>query len=354
MRLAGLAKGGYYPTPPAVVEEIARRIAIDNEKFQKSRELGERRVIRILDPCCGKADAIGLLDRKLSQRSYNEIVTYGIELEMDRAAISYQIVDHFLGADLFQTQMTNNAFGVLYLNPPYDFDQEQKRVEHAFLTHCTKYLMDDGLLIFIVPRHRLVVSARYLASHYRNIQVYAFPDPEYDVFDQIVLMANRRSEIRLAEAAEDTIREIALGPIERVQRIDEEVSRLWDAPDALKSDITFATRGIDPLVAATEAGKTGLWVNPFMQDRFWPQEVRRRRPLMPLRRGHIAMLMAAGFLDNLCLENENERVLVKGRTVKKMELVSVDEEGAEVWKDKMQTTITSIDLNSGEIRDIQA
>ena len=39
-------------------------------------------------------------------------------------------------------------------------------MEHAFLTTCTRYLAEGGLLVFIVPRHRLAVSARYLATHY--------------------------------------------------------------------------------------------------------------------------------------------------------------------------------------------
>ena len=34
-------------------------------------------------------------------------------------------------------------------------DSEDKRTEHAFLTHCTRYLADSGLLVFIVPRQRL-------------------------------------------------------------------------------------------------------------------------------------------------------------------------------------------------------
>jgi hypothetical protein len=41
---------------------------------------------------------------------------------------------------------------------------------------------------------------------------------------------------------------------------------------------------------------------------------------MPLRRGHLAMLVAAGFLDNLALESDGRRVLVKGRTGKEMVL----------------------------------
>ncbi len=49
-----------------------------------------------------------------------------------------------LAADLFQTSIANGAFGLLLLNPPYDHDSEDKRTEHAFLTHCTRYLAEGG------------------------------------------------------------------------------------------------------------------------------------------------------------------------------------------------------------------
>ena len=60
-------------------------------------------------------------------------------------------LDRALAADLFATSIANGAFGLLLLNPPYDWDSADKRVEHAFLTHCTRYLADGGLLVFIVP-----------------------------------------------------------------------------------------------------------------------------------------------------------------------------------------------------------
>jgi hypothetical protein len=37
---------------------------------------------------------------------------------------------------------------------------------------------------------------------------------------------------------------------------------------------------------------------------------------MPLRRGHLAVLIAAGFLNNILLEAGDRRVVVKGRTYK--------------------------------------
>ena len=133
------------------------------------------------------------------------------------------------------------------------------------------------------------------------------------MFDQVVLMARKRSQIRLDEQAETDIRRMATGPLEDMERLDEPVTELWKPAVSEHEKITFATpweltRWLQP----PEAMRTGLWANPAMQDRFWPAEKFTRRPLMPLRRGHMAMLMAAGFLDNLCLENDEERVLVKG------------------------------------------
>ena len=58
---------------------------------------------------------------------------------------------------------------------------------------------------------------------------------------------------------------------------------------------------------------------------------------MALRRGHMAMLVAAGFLDNLCLEAEGRRILVKGRTSKEMVMVE-DSPEKEVPPGKLKTT----------------
>ena len=101
--------------------------------------------------------------------------------------------------------------------PPYDWDSEDKRVEHAFLTHCTRYLTDAGLLVFIVPRHRLAVSARYLSTHYGRMRCRAFPDPERQVFDQVVLMAYRKADPVPDAHAESMVLEWAVGEPEALR-----------------------------------------------------------------------------------------------------------------------------------------
>ena len=65
----------------------------------------------------------------------------------------------------------------------------------------------------------------------------------------------------------------------------------------------------------------------------------------------MAMLVAAGFLDNLVLEADGKRILVKGRTSKEMELVE-DSPGKEIHRERLLTTVVALDLGGGEITDI--
>ena len=76
----------------------------------------------------------------------------------------------------------------------------------------------------------------------------------------------------------------------------------------------------------------------------------RRRPV---HYPHMAMLVAAGFLDNLVLEGDDRRILVKGRTSKEMVLVE-DAPEKEVHREKLTTTVVALDLGDGRIEDIAA
>ena len=189
MRLAAQSKGGFYPTTPRVVDLIAQLIRVPSGYYYRNRE-----VLRILDPCCGAGEAVAQLAERLSQPGSAPVETCGVELHRDRAEQAEGRLDRTLAADLFQTSIANGAFGLAFVNPPYDHDAEKKRTEHSFLVHYTRYLTENGLLVFIVPRRRLAVSARYLAAHYQRLRCWAFPDPERQVFDQVVLAGYRKME----------------------------------------------------------------------------------------------------------------------------------------------------------------
>ena len=348
MRLAAQAKGGFYPTPDRVVEMIASLVETPGSGYYN-----RGKTLRILDPCCGAGEAAAQLANTMSASASMPapIETFGVELHKERAEEAGTLLDHVLATDLFGTSMANGAFGLLFLNPPYDWDSgDEKRVEHRFLTHCTRYLAEDGLLVFIVPKRRLAVSARYLSTHYGTIRCWAFPHPERETFDQVVLMAYRKREPSPNAHAESQIREWAYGEPEELSR---QRYAAYSPELTPSGDILFATRTVDPVAAAGEARTSGLWSNARVTDAIWPEGDTRARPLMPLRRGHLAMLVAAGFLDNLCLESEGRRILVKGRTAKEMVQVE-DSPEKEVHRERLVTTVVALDLDDGEITDIAA
>ena len=345
MRLAAQAKGGYYPTPERVVDLIAELIHTPTGYYHRGRE-----TIRILDPCCGAGDALERLAERLDRPNALSIETYGIELHRDRAEEAEKRLHRTLASDLFATSIANGAFGLLLLNPPYDFDSEDKRTEHAFLTQTTRYLAESGLLVFIVPRQRLAVSARYLSTHYGRMRCWAFPDPEREVFDQVVLMGYRKADPVPDATAESMVLEWAVGEPEPLRSQRNSYSHPEYTPATTPSgDVLFTTRTVDPVAAATEARRSGLWASTEITDTLWPASDSRTRPLMPLRRGHMAMLVAAGFLDNLVLEGDDRRILVKGRTSKDMVLVE-DAPEKEVHREKLTTTVVALDLGDGQHR----
>ena len=345
MRLAAQAKGGFYPTPERVVDLLAELIHTPTGYYHRDRE-----TLRILDPCCGAGEALAQLAERMDAPNAIPIETYGVELHRDRAEEAGKRLGHALASDLFATSVANGAFGLLLLNPPYDHDSEDKRTEHAFLTQTTRYLAEGGLLVFIVPRQRLAVSARYLSTHYGRMRCWAFPHPEREVFDQVVLMGYRKADPVPDAHGESMALEWALGEPEPMRP---EQYPPFTPKTTPSGDILFTTRTVDPVAAAAEARRSGLWASTEITDTLWPARDARTRPLMPLRRGHMAMLVAAGFLDNLCLEAEDRRILVKGRTSKEMVMVE-DSPEKEVHREKLKTTVVALDLHGGEITDIAA
>ena len=111
MRLAAQAKGGYYPTPPRVVDLVSKLLY---GARGRSRSVD---TLRILDPCCGAGDALDQFADLLRDRGTVPVETCGVELHKDRAEQAAHRLDRALACDLFATSIANNAFGVLSLEP---------------------------------------------------------------------------------------------------------------------------------------------------------------------------------------------------------------------------------------------
>ena len=332
-RLESQARAGYWPTPPRVVDAIAGHLA--------AAPRDGKRVVRLLDPCAGTGAAVAQLGRALGAE------TFGIELSAERAAEARQVLDHLLATSAFGVRLANGAFSCLLLNPPYDHDDEKRRLEHAFLVSLTRALCSGGVLVFIIPQVRLAASARYLAAHYTNFVAYRFPDPEHAAFGQMVLLASRKAQAVADPAAQAELEAWAEAPLAELPDCPERP--LLTVPALPTGEVLFAPLGSEPRLAAAEARRRGVWVQPTFIEQVWPTEERPVRPLMPLRRGHLALLIAAGLLNNVVLERADRRVLVKGRVRKELVQAENDDETTEIEREVLRISVVSLDLDTGTL-----
>lgn len=326
-RLANIEKAGYFPLPPTVTDLILTYIAA----LQGGR---------ILDPCAGKGVALGTLAETLN------LDPFGVELHEERAQEARALVQKLAARQLTQSRSaqlpeqirilndsylnlvsSKNGYNLLYLNPPYDWDNEDGRLEYQFLWKTRPWLQPDGLLVYVVPRHILKMrkAAKYIASHYDQVRVYRFPDGEYEQFKQIVLFGIRRPNGIVPDSAiVDAL--IAMGQgnsllakqrLEPLTAVSEPIYTL--PPLAVKdSQFKFRSMFVDPTDALAEARQTGASTTDAWRQHLDPAGVNvPLRPLTPLKIGHMHSIIAAGHMNNQVLEDgDGERLLIKGRSYK--------------------------------------
>ncbi|MFN8472129.1 MAG: DUF6094 domain-containing protein [Anaerolineae bacterium] len=335
-RLESTAKAGYYPTPPSVAASIARHLTAEAR--------GGKRVIRLLDPCAGTGEAAASIAHALGAESF------GIELNDERAEAARARLDHVLATSAFSIRLAHGAFSCLFVNPPYDADEEKRRLEHVFLTSLTRALCPRGVLVFLIPQRRLALSARYLAVHFTHFAAYRFPAPEYAAFGQMVLFAVRKPQSSLDATAQD---QLEAWSRDALMPLPDQPDRTFVVPALPAGDVLFASLFFDPAQAVAESQRRGVWTQPGLTEQLWPPEERPVRPLMPLRRGHLALLIAAGLLNNVVLSQADRRILVKGRTHKVLIQVETDDADTEVEREILCTTVMTLDLTTGALETIE-
>ena len=351
-RLASTAKAGFYPTPERVTEWIAQYVApaVSGGK--------------LLDPCCGEGIAAQFVS------SAWNLEAYGIEIDAERALEASERLHRVLHLDFASVRTPHYSFQVLFLNPPYDYAEgEGKRTEYQFLRDTTKWLQPGGLLVYIVPQYRVDARmAGFLATAYDSIHAYRFPDPEYAQFRQAVIFGIAKKEpsrgektaLALIQQCRDSL------PVLPEGFDDETKYRLPESSEVEGKGFYFRGTEINPNEALAEAIAEGAWKTPEWQEWLTPKtDLAAFRPLMPLKKGHLAMLIAAGLMQNLRLESSpdrsgperpskgeskdgQEKLLVKGRTYKVQEEVTSDDEDEEILRDRFVTEIVALDLKSGD------
>lgn len=327
-RLINAEVMGFFATPQNVTAMLAEWL---------QAPAGDK-MWRLLDPCCGEGVAAADLARALG----GNVQTWGADLSPKRAERAAQVLNKVHNTAWQATRVKKESVSVLWLNPPYDSDLDgsDKRLEIEFLRTSLNTLVIGGVLIYIIPQHVLGYrdTSRLLAGHFDTITALRFPDGEYERFRQVVVLARRKPYATPTNEAVDEIRALR----------DTDLPALsapmapWPlAVPAAPSKATFAhLNRSDKEQAALAYAQP--WPEELLQA-LQPQETQQPLcPPLPPKKGHVAMLMAAGLMGTLNLTKNGQRLLVKGRVRKKQDVTEEMQEDGDVVvvrKDRFVTTV---------------
>ena len=348
-RLGSQAKAGFYPTPDSVCDLLKQIITYEEGA-------------RILDPCCGAGEALAAL----TQTAPEGVATYGIELDHGRATLARPRLNEVLWCDALQeTRYTFHAFGLLFLNPPYDTaitpDEKAQRFETLFLRSFIKALQPNGFLVFIIPYYVLANQdcAQAIARNF-NVQVLGFPEADFQAFKQCIVLGKRqRVTAEQAETCAHNLMELGqLAPeafLREVEIMAEMAPVSLVIPAASKPLVTFKSSRLDPTLAIPLIRKAGVLGNMIRE--IAPQQRNTIRPLGMLENGHMALLLAGGFMNGE-IEKDGRRLVIKGVVRKITPIVATRENekgkgGAITTRDKYIPTVKVIDMQSATIQTIQ-
>lgn len=347
MRLVGQAKAGFFPTPVNVVQSIIKSIKV----------IGN---VKILDTCCGEGVALGEF-----KKAFPKVATYGTELDSNRYEVAKYHVDNVLNCDsLSEFEATNNAFDILFLNPPYDWDirnddEKSVRLERRFLLNHMRYLKGDGgLLIYIVPIYSLKYVINTLVKLV-DLQILPLPETDYEIYKQVVVIGKSvnfvdpKTTKPNKELLENIINNVPERSAYNFLPTVEESKFLYEVTPTQIPLKTFHTRRINP-----DDVMQMIKISPVekaFQNNLKGKSINHINPLSELTEGHLAMLIASGLMDGELVQ-DGEHLIVKGfvrETWTESEEVELDKRKY-IRKKGYKITINTINLSTDEFIRVEA
>ncbi|MBU8908171.1 DUF6094 domain-containing protein [Desertibacillus haloalkaliphilus] len=289
-RLASQAKGGFYATEQYEVHNVARGLQFESKKSSD--------LINMLDPCAGEGVALQTLADAMATKGAKP-VSYGIELEKDRAKASSERLDHVV-CDGYENVRTEANYTAMWLNPPYD-EVFHERTELRFLRTLTSksknVLVPKGLLMFCVPQYVLKPCATILSSRFHDVKVYRFTDDHYPIFKQVVVFGYfGRPSSEERKKTNKYLREISGEGPEVLPTTDEITDGEFVVCDSEDSIQLFRAGRLNISELAKDLASSTLKAEA--EKRFSPSEhqVSMKNPILPLKPTHGGIAVASGAI----------------------------------------------------------
>jgi hypothetical protein len=358
MRLAAIAKGGFYPIHPAALKMCLKDITFAEET--------EKQKHYILDPCCGEGEAIETIGKMFD---VNPLQIYGMEIEEGRAESAKKRLpeSRIVGPSSFLgSYVSNSSFNFIWLNPPFDNEMGGgSRVEFTFIRAARQALAPEGIIAICLPESTAWRDdvKRFLFRNFYDISIRVLPD-EYRKFGEIVYICRNPSDEEFKTHARmygGTVRnDIDMNlryytDREFNEELMENEYREYLVKPIQRRYFMFSKRELTEaeMVSAIESSTLNQYLKPTF---YMPKP----RPPMSLGKGHLAILLTAGHLDGIVPPYDGEKAhVVRGTCIKVKYLASAteteDEKGnvtsVEVYAEQIVPVIRVLD-SDGDITDI--
>ena len=322
MRFQGKSRLGFYPLPLSEAQRIRRFLQFPATPMSA------------IDPCIGDAVAFEIIT------SGAEALCYGIELDAYRADQASRRIPNIVQGNTLEVQCPVECFGLLYLNPPYDWTlgpAATRRTEPSFRSHTYRWLKPSGVLIFVIPGEQLAECSQILSTHFRDVRVYRLESPECVRYKQVAVIGVRRSRREKERLTDSDITRACLY-YASLARNPSQSPALPHEPEVryaipVRGPVQLIYRGlpldeIDDLLpqsaAYRQAGRI-LFAEPVPAT---------GRHLTPSHAGHVGLLACSGLLNGI-FGSGDERHIAFWQAVKIIDKTEEeDEQGVITMKEK--------------------
>ena len=339
----------------------------------------EHAQIDMLDPWCGDGESLHRLAEGLMMTQRNppfQITprTHGIELDGDAAQEARRKLTRVVNDDIFQIDITRSSMDLLLLDLVRKADSKNADLQRRILMYCIRVLKPGGVLLLPVPLRNIRAMADFLATECSYIKVFDYPDEHRTELGEKFVIATRASGPERSDNLANYLRSHAeegllYGLMNDPDRPGYVPGATWAGINTVLIDPVNCGLAIEPSTqsrgpemrrhsfevdaALEEASRSGWFSKAEFRKLISPQEETRPRPLMPLRQGHLAMLIAGGLLDNVEIRNLSRHLLIKGRAGKKR-IETPDPNNDEILRvaEVVGTTVFALDLDNWEFEEI--
>ena len=298
MRIQGKLRLGYFPLSLTEARRIRACLRYPTSPLSA------------IDPCIGDGAAFLTVAGESCARRY------GIELDAYRAEQAAAVVDDLIHGDCLDVHCAVESFGLVLLNPPYDWtvgEGRNERTERVFLTHTYRWLKPGGILVLVVPAVHVRECGDILASQFKATRIFRLTDPESVCYRQVVVLATRRSRREREQLRDNDIvaRRAQFASIggnyAQLAPLGDVSTPMYDVPESGRAKLEY--RGlpldeIEDLLPASSAYRQAARI-------LFPEPaVVKGRPLTPLHGGHVALCAVSGMLNGIFGSGERRHIAV--------------------------------------------